>query len=94
MKFNKDLVFFRDEDVFYDGIKLSITRQNIQDYMLQDKGVRLDLSVETIQDTHHGSITEEEFGKVISNSYKRCLGIHREKLLKDLLNDKNKKHNQ
>lgn len=49
------------------------------------KGVRLDLSVETIQDTHHGSITEEEFGKVISNSYKRCLGIHREKLLKDLL---------
>jgi hypothetical protein len=35
MKFNKDLVFFRDEDVFYDSIKLSITRQNIQDYMLQ-----------------------------------------------------------
>jgi hypothetical protein len=35
MKFNKDLVFFRDDDVFYDGIKLSITRQNIQDYMLQ-----------------------------------------------------------
>lgn len=35
MKFNKDLVFFRDEDVFYDSIKLSITRQNIQDYTLQ-----------------------------------------------------------
>ena len=35
MKFNKDLVFFRDDDVFYDGIKLSITRQNIQDYTLQ-----------------------------------------------------------
>ena len=35
MKFNKDLIFFRDEDVFYDSIKLSITRQNIQDYMLQ-----------------------------------------------------------
>lgn len=34
MKFNKDLVFFRDEDVFY-SIKLSITRQNIQDYTLQ-----------------------------------------------------------
>ena len=35
MKFNKDLIFFRDEDVFYDSIKLSITRQNIQDYTLQ-----------------------------------------------------------
>jgi hypothetical protein len=35
MKFNKDLVFFRDDDVFYDGIKLAISRQNIQDYMLQ-----------------------------------------------------------
>lgn len=35
MKFNKDLVFFRGEEVFYDDIKLAITRQNIQDYTLQ-----------------------------------------------------------
>lgn len=55
------------------------------------KKVRLDLSVETIQDIHHGSITEEEIEKVISNSYKRCLRIHREQLLNDLLNDKNTK---
>lgn len=35
MKFNRNLVYFEDNDVFYDGIKLKITRQNIQDYMLQ-----------------------------------------------------------
>lgn len=35
MKFNNDLIFFSKDDVFYDGIKLSITRQNIQDYTLQ-----------------------------------------------------------
>lgn len=35
MKFNKDLVYFKEDEVFYDGVKLSITRQNIQDYMLQ-----------------------------------------------------------
>ena len=34
---------------------------------------------------------EEEIEKVISNSYKRCLRIHREQLLNDLLNDKNTK---
>ena len=55
------------------------------------KKVRLDLSVETIQNMHHGSITEEEVETVISNSYKRCLRIHREQLLNDLLNDKNRK---
>jgi hypothetical protein len=35
MKFNKDLVQYQHEDVYYDGIKLKITRQNIQDYVLQ-----------------------------------------------------------
>jgi hypothetical protein len=35
MKFNKDLVYFKEDEVFYDGIKLAITRQNIQDYTLQ-----------------------------------------------------------
>jgi hypothetical protein len=54
------------------------------------KEVRLDLSVETIQDIHHGSITEEECEKAILNSYKRCLRIHREKILNDLLNEKNR----
>lgn len=48
------------------------------------KWVRLDLSVETIQGMHHGSLTEEEIETIISQSYKRCLRIHREKLLKDL----------
>jgi hypothetical protein len=54
------------------------------------KEVRLDLSVETIQDMQHGSITEEECEKAILNSYKRCLRIHREKILNDLLNEKNR----
>ncbi len=35
MKFNKNLVQYENEDVFYDGIKLKITRQNIQDYVVQ-----------------------------------------------------------
>ena len=35
MKFNKDLVQYNHEDVYYDDIKLQITRQNIQDYVLQ-----------------------------------------------------------
>jgi hypothetical protein len=35
MKFNKNLVQYNHEDVYYDGIKLKITRQNIQDYVLQ-----------------------------------------------------------
>jgi hypothetical protein len=35
MKFNKDLVRYNHEDVYYDDIKLQITRQNIQDYVLQ-----------------------------------------------------------
>lgn len=35
MEFNKKLVRFSGEDVYYDGIKLQITRQNIQDYVLQ-----------------------------------------------------------
>jgi hypothetical protein len=35
MKFNRDLVKYDQEDVYYDGIKLEITRQNIQDYVLQ-----------------------------------------------------------
>ena len=35
MKFNKDLVKYDQEDIYYDGIKLEITRQNIQDYVLQ-----------------------------------------------------------
>jgi len=35
MKFNKDLVKYDQEDIYYDGIKLEITRQNTQDYVLQ-----------------------------------------------------------
>lgn len=55
------------------------------------KGVKLDLSPETIQDMYHGIFTtEKEIEKIILDSYERCLRIHREKLLKDLLNDKNR----
>ncbi len=43
MKFNKNLVQYENEDVFYDGIKLKITRQNIQDYVVQT-----DMGAETI----------------------------------------------
>jgi hypothetical protein len=35
MKFDRNLVRFEGEDVYYDNIKLAITRQNIQDYALQ-----------------------------------------------------------
>lgn len=55
------------------------------------KEVRLDLSAETIQSIYNCYFTEEEIETIISNSYKRCLRIHREKILKDLLNDKNRK---
>lgn len=35
MKFNTELLSYEHEDVYYDGIKLSISRQNIQDYVVQ-----------------------------------------------------------
>jgi hypothetical protein len=43
MKFNRDLVKYDQEDIYYDGIKLEITRQNIQDYVVQT-----DMNAETI----------------------------------------------
>lgn len=55
------------------------------------KDVRLDLSVETIQSIYYRSFTEEMVESIISQSYKRCLRMHREKLLKDLLNERNTK---
>ena len=35
MKFDRKLVRFEGDNVWYDGIKLSITRQNIFDYVQQ-----------------------------------------------------------
>lgn len=35
MKFNKELLRFKGEEVYYDDIKLKITRQNVQDYVIQ-----------------------------------------------------------
>ena len=35
MKFNKELLSYEHEDVYYDGIKLSVSRQNIQDCVVQ-----------------------------------------------------------
>lgn len=35
MRFDKKLVRFDNEDVYYGNVKLAITRQNIQDYTLQ-----------------------------------------------------------
>ena len=35
MIFNRNLLKFNNEEVYYDDIKLPITRQNIQDYTLQ-----------------------------------------------------------
>lgn len=52
------------------------------------KDVKLDLSAETIQGMYHGSITEEELDKVISDAYEKCLRLQREKILKNILNDK------
>jgi len=44
------------------------------------KGVKLDLSSEMIQDLHHNIISEE--------TAEKNLRIHRENLLKTILNDK------
>lgn len=54
------------------------------------KEVRLDLSVETIQSIYFRSFSEEEVQTIILDSYKRCLRPHREKLLKQVLDDKNR----
>jgi len=35
MKYDRTLVKFDGEDIYYNDIKLSITRQNLQDYSLQ-----------------------------------------------------------
>ncbi len=35
MKYDRSLVKFDGDDIYYNDIKLSITRQNIQDYSLQ-----------------------------------------------------------
>ena len=52
------------------------------------KGVKLDLSSEMIQDLHHNTISEETAEKSIKESYEKNLRIHRENLLKTILNDK------
>jgi len=52
------------------------------------KGVKLDLSSEMIQDLHHNIISEETAEKAIKESYEKNLRIHRENLLKTILNDK------
>ena len=35
MDFNKHLVSYKVEEIYYDGIKIQISRQNVQDYVLQ-----------------------------------------------------------
>ena len=35
MDFNKHLVRYKGEEIYYDGIKIQISRQNVQDYVLQ-----------------------------------------------------------
>lgn len=54
------------------------------------KSVRLDLRVEIIQSIYFKNFTEEQVENIILDSYERCLRLHREQLLKDLLNDKNR----
>lgn len=54
------------------------------------KGIRLDLSAETIQSIYFRSFSEEEVQTIISDSYKRCLRMRREELLKQVLDDKNR----
>lgn len=51
------------------------------------KGVRLDLSIEIIQEIGTGYVSEKTVEGFILESYERCLRPHREQLLKDLLND-------
>jgi hypothetical protein len=35
MDFNKHLVRYKGEEIYYGGIKIQISRQNVQDYVLQ-----------------------------------------------------------
>ena len=54
------------------------------------KEVKLDLSPEMIQGIATDFISKETAEKAILDAYKRCLRLHREKLLDKLLNnDKN-----
>ena len=51
------------------------------------KGIKLDISSEMIQYLHHNTISTETAEKAIKESYERNLRIHRENLLKTILND-------
>jgi hypothetical protein len=67
-----------------------IERNKIEfkEYNFWYKGIKLDISPETIQDFWHNTISEETVEKAIKESYERNLRIHREKLLNELINKK------
>ena len=52
------------------------------------KGIKLDISREVIQELRY--MDKKEASKLILESYKRCLRLHREEILKNILNDTNR----
>ncbi len=63
------------------------------DGLMYYKGIKLDISREIIQEMNSWSLYPEgkkEASKLILESYKRCLRLHREEILKNILNDTNR----
>ena len=60
------------------------------DGLMYYKGIKLDISREIIQELHNNPWGKKEASKLILESYKRCLRLHREEILKNILNDTNR----
>ena len=60
------------------------------DGIMYYKGIKLDISREIIQELRNNHWGKKESSKLILESYKRCLRLHREEILKNILNDTNR----
>jgi hypothetical protein len=60
------------------------------DGIMYYKGIKLDISREIIQELRNNHWGKKEASKLILESYKRCLRLHREEILKNILNDTNR----
>ena len=67
-------------------------RIEFTDGIMYYKGIKLDISREIIQEFHQfdNHWGKKEASKLILESYKRCLRLHREEILKNILNDTNR----
>jgi hypothetical protein len=65
-------------------------RIEFTDGLMYYKGIKLDISREVVQELHNNHWGKKEASKLILESYKRCLRLHREEILKNILNDTNR----